>query len=223
MIGRLTFIAALLAAPMVAAQDAAPEPPTAEQLAKASAEADALIAGSGAPEMFVNVSSDGLAKVWHEASGLVCTFMPGAENNTLRLFDLGDDRPGDDVGCNADFGPLYLTYYATRYGAGYSAADSARDAAAAIRNRFPDARPYQGASATVQPPAGVGELEYAGFMIGPDTAPRYTQALSAKVGEWIFKQRMTADGGEDAVMAHQIMSAVFFNDVLEAAVAPDKP
>jgi hypothetical protein len=222
MIGRLTFIAALLAAPMAAAQDA-PAPPSAEQLAEASAEADRLIAGSGAPGLFVNVSSDGLAKVRHKASGLVCTFMPGAESNTLRLFDLGDDSPGDDVGCNADFGPLYLTYYATRYGRGYSAADSARDAAAAIRNRFPDARPYQGASATVQPPSGVGDLEYAGFMIGPNAAPRYTQALSAKVGEWIFKQRMTADGGEDAVTAHQIMSAVFFNEVLEAAVASDKP
>jgi hypothetical protein len=224
MIARLTFIAALLAAPMVAAaQDAAPEPPTAEQLAAASAEAETLMSGSGAPELFTNVSSDGLAKVRHKASGLVCSFMPGAENNTLRLFDLGDDSPGDDVGCNADFGPLYLTYYATRYGTGYSAADSARDAGAAIRNRFPEARPYQGASATIQPPSGVGDLEYVGYMIGTDASPRYTHALTAKVGEWIFKQRMTADGGEDAVMSHQIMSAVFFNDVLEAAVSPDKP
>lgn len=220
MIGRLTFLAALLAAPMAVAQDA---PPAAEQLSVASAEADALIARTGAPDLFLNVSSEGLAKVRHRNSGLVCTFMPGEKNNTLMLFEGGDIQRGDDVGCNADFGPLYLTYYATRYGAGYSAADSARDAAVAIRNRFADARPYEGASASIQPPAGVGDLEYAGFMIGPDNAPRYTHALTAKAGEWIFKQRMTVDGGEDAVMAHQIMSAVLFNDVLEAALSPNKP
>ena len=223
MFGRLTFIAALLAAPMAFAQDGPADAPTAQQLAEASAEADALIAHSGAPDLFANVSSDGLAKVRHKASGLICTFMPGAENNTLRLFEGGNVRRGDDVGCNADFGPLYLTYYATRYGPGYSAADSARDAGAAIRNRFPEARPYEGASATLQPPPGVGDLEYVGYMIGTDAAPRYSHALTAKVGEWIFKQRMTADGGEDAVMSHQIMSAVFFNDVLEGAVSPDKP
>lgn len=223
MIERLIFLAALLAAPMAAAQDAPAEPPTAEQLAAASAEADNLILGSGAPDLFVNVSSEGLAKVRHKASGLVCTFMPGAENNSLRLFESENVRRGDDVGCNADFGPLYLTYYATRYGTGYSAADSARDAGAAIRNRYPEARPYQGASATIQPPPGVGDLEYVGYMIGGEAAPRYTHALTAKVGEWIFKQRMTADGGEDSVMSHQIMSAVFFNDALEAAVASDKP
>lgn len=224
MIGRLTFIAALLTAPLASAQDPAPDasPPTAEALAAASAEADALIAGAGASEMFENVSSDGLAKVRHKASGLVCTFMPGAENNSLMVFDSGSIRRGDDVGCNADFGPLYLTYYATRYGTGYSSADSAQEAAVAIRNRFPDARPYEGAFASVTPPAGVGELEYAAFLIGPETSPRYTHALTAKVGEWIFKQRMTGEGAEDAVMANQIMSAVFFNDVLEAAVTPDK-
>lgn len=223
MIGRLTFIAALLAAPLATAQEAPEQAPSAQQLATASAEADALIAGSGAPDLFVNVSSDGLAKVRHKASGLVCTFMPGAENNKLMLFEGGNVRRGDDIGCNADFGPLYLTYYATRYGPGYSAADSARDAGAAIRNRFPDARPYEGASARTEPPAGAGEVAYAGFMVGSDDAPRYTQALTAKVGEWIFKQRMTADGGEDDVLSHQIMSGIFFNGVLEAAVAGTRP
>lgn len=221
MYGRLTFIAALMAAPLAWAQE--PVSASVESLAAASAEADALIAGTGSPELFVNVSSDGMAKVRHRASGLVCTFMPGAANNTLMLFDGGSLPRGDDVGCNADFGALYLTYYATRYGEGYSALDSVREAAAAVRNRFPDARPYDNASIRISPPDGVGEPEFAAFLIGPEASRRYTHAASVKVGEWIFKQRMTADGAEGAIMANQLMSAVFFNDVLEAAVGPDKP
>ena len=222
----LTSLAALaalgLGAPVVA-QDGAREQPSAADLARASAEADALIAASGAPGLFVNVSSDGMAKVRHRASGLVCSFLPGAENNTLRVFDLSDDSPGDDVGCNADIGSTYLTYYATRYGSGYSAADSARDAAQAIINRWPDARPYQGAMAQVEPPAGVGPIEYAALLIGPKDAPRYTHALTAKAGEWIFKQRMTGDGDQNSIMANQIVAGSFFNDVLRAAVGESKP
>lgn len=222
MIVRLAFIAALLAAPsLAAAQDTTR--PTTEQLSAAHAEADALIAASGGPEYFVNVSSDGLAKVRHTRSGLLCTFVPGAENNRLMVFNGGAVSGGDDVGCNADFGPLYLTYYATRYGAGYSAADSARDAVAAIRDRFPDARPYEGPRASMESPAGAGDIEYAGLLIGPDASARYTQVLTAKAGEWIFKQRMTADGGIDAVLGHQIMAATFFDDLLEEALAPAKP
>ena len=220
----LAALTVLQAADPVWAQTAAVVEPTAEDLSRASAEADALIAGTGAPELFVNISGDdGMAKVRHRASGLVCSFLPGAENNTLRLFDLGDDSPGDDVGCNADIGPAFMTYYATRYGPGYSAAESARDAAAAIQNRWPDARPYQGTMARVAPPAGVDEVEYAALLIGPPDAPRYTHALTAKVGEWIFKQRMTGDGDEKSIMANQIVAGAFFNDVLRAAVGAEKP
>ena len=225
---KVLAVAATLAAvgahaPAVA-QTMSIEAPSAEDLARASAEADALISGTGAPQLFENISgADGLAKVRHTASGLVCSFLPGAENNTLRIFDLGDDSPGDDVGCNADVGPAYLTYYATRYGPGYSAADSARDAVEAIRNRWPDARPYQGTMARVEPPTGVDEVEYAALLIGPADAPRYTHALTAKVGEWIFKQRMTGDGDEKSIMANQVVAGAFFNDVLRAAVGGGKP
>lgn len=192
-------------------------PASAEDLATASAEADRLIAGTGAAALFENVSSDGMAKVRHKASGLVCSYLPGAENNSLTLFPSSLPR-GDDVGCNADFGPAFITYYATRYGPGYSATDSMNDAVAAIRNRFPDARPHEGLTATVEPPEGVTETAFAGLLIGPADQSRYTMARTAKVGEWIFKQRVTGEGGEDAIMANQIITAVFWGDVLRAAV-----
>lgn len=217
------IVAAIATSTPAVAQASDPDQPSAADLATASAAADALIANSGAPDLFLNVSSDGMAKVRHTASGLICSFVPGAENNTLRVFNHEGFTRGDDVGCNADIGPTYLTYYATRYGPGYSAADSAREAAAAIRNRFPDARPYEGAFASVEPPPGVGQVEYVAMLIGPETSPRYTHALVAKVGEWTFKQRMTGEGGEDSVLSNQIMGAAFFNAVLQDALKDQKP
>lgn len=219
----LAALAALGAGAPPAVNAAIRQEVSAADRARASAEADALIAASGAPGLFVNVSSDGMAKVRHRASGLVCSFLPGAENNTLRVFDLGDGSPGDDIGCNADIGPTYLTYYATRYGSGYSAADSARDAAQAIVNRWPDARPYQGTMARIEAPEGVGQIEYAALMIGPKDAPRYTHALTAKAGEWIFKQRMTADGDQNSITANQTIAGSSFSDVLRAAVGAGRP
>ncbi|WP_420471410.1 hypothetical protein [Brevundimonas sp. FT23042] len=210
--------AALAFSTPAVAQMARVEGASAEQLATASAEADALIAavGDDARHLFENISADGMVRIRHKPSGLVCTYVPGAQNNALQVYR-GHGPLGDDVGCNTDMGPAYLTYYATRYGPGYSATDSARDAAAAIRNRFPDARPYEGMTARVEPPTGVTETGYAALLIGPESAPRYTHALTAKVGEWIFKQRMTGDGTEDAIMANQIMAGAFFNEILVGA------
>lgn len=224
MLHRLSLLAAVAAAATLVfsapavAQTARIEAPTAEQLAAASEEADALITGAGddARHLFENISADGMVRIRHKPSGLICTYVPGAQNNTLQVYR-GHGPVGDDVGCNADIGPAYVTYYATRYGPGYSAMDSARDAAAAIRNRFPDARPYEGMTAQVQPPEGVSETGYAALLIGPATAPRYTHALTAKVGEWIFKQRMTGDGTQDAITANQIMAGAFFNEILAKA------
>ncbi|RZJ38417.1 MAG: hypothetical protein EON86_15760 [Brevundimonas sp.] len=212
--------AALALSTPVAAHLAQVETPTAAQLAEASAEADALIAGVGddARRFFENVSADGMVRIRHKPSGLVCSYLPGAQNNTLQVYR-GHGPVGDDVGCNADIGPAYMTYYATRYGPGYSATDSARDAAASIRNRFSDARPYDGMMAQIQPPEGVTDTAYAAYLIGPEASPRYTHALTATVGEWILKQRMTGDGGEDAIMANQIMGGAFFNEVLTKAIS----
>lgn len=222
----MSSLAAVLAwamlawAPSAAAQMATVENPTPAQLDAAHAEGDALIAGTGADavRLFENISADGMVRIRHKPSGLVCTYVPGAANNTLVVYR-GHGPVGDDVGCNADFGPAYLTYYATRYGPGYSASDSARDAGASIRTRFADARPYEGATARVEPPEGVTETGFAAFLIGPEDSPRYTHVLTAMVGGWIFKQRMTGDGATDSVMANQVVAGAFFHEILVGAVA----
>lgn len=161
--------AMLVAAPLTAQAQIRVENLTAETLAAASAEADALIANTGAPQLFENVSSEGLVKVRHKASGLLCTFVPGLADNRITLYSSPDTD--DDVGCNADFGPAYFTYYATRYSPGYSAEDSARDAYVAIRDRFPDARAYEGPSARIEPPSAVTSTGFVALLIGPTETP----------------------------------------------------
>ena len=188
-----------------------------EDLAAASAEADTLIASTGAPQLFENVSSDGLVKVRHKASGLQCTFVPGLPNNSLMLFD-SEAIKNDDVGCNADMGPINFTYYATRYGPDYSAEDAARDALSSIRDTYPDARPYEGSPVRVEFPAGVSSSGFSALLIGPPDNTRYAHAATAQIGEWIYKQRMTGKGDADTITANQIFGGAVFNTVLQSAI-----
>ena len=178
--------------------------------------AQALIDGAGAPDLFENQSTADRMVIRHKASGLVCIYSPDEPNNSLMLFP-GLPR-GDDVGCNADVGNTYMTFYATRYGPGASVGDAAGVAAGGIRNRFPDARPYEGPVVQPDVPAGVGEEAYVAYVVGQPGQTLHAQARLAKVGEWIFKQRMTTP--EDLAMGAELLLSVGrWTDVLEAATA----
>lgn len=213
MLARLTFIAALAFAPVAMAQDAAPQS-VAVQRSTTWTQAQALIDRTGHPELFENQSSATRMIIRHKASGLVCDYSPEEKNNSLMLFP---GRPaGDDVGCNTDAGNIYMTYYATRYGPGVSIQDAAADTAAGIRNRFPDARPYEGPVVQVTAPEGVGEQIYLAYIVGQGDRTLHAQARLAKVGEWIFKQRMSTPEGL-ALGAEMMLSTGRWTTVLEAA------
>lgn len=179
MLARLTFIAALAFAPMAAAQP--PEADTPIQRSAAWTQAQTLIDGTGAPNLFENQSTATRMIIRHKASGLICNYSPNEKNNSLMLFP--GLPQGDDVGCNADAGNIYMTYYATRYGPGVSIQDAAADTAAGIRNRFPDARPYEGAVVQITAPEGVGEQVYLAYIVGQGDRSLHAQARLAKVGE----------------------------------------
>jgi len=181
-------------------------------------EAQALIDGTGAPEFFENQSSESEMKVLHTASGLVCIFEPGRAQTSLMVFPSGLER-GDDVGCNIDMGPMQITFYATRYGPGYSARDSAQDAANAIGNRWPDAQAYEGPVVSMEMPEGISESALGAFLITDSGRVQYTQVATAKVGEWIFKQRMSGGAGDDAVLMNQILAVSLWEDVLTSALS----
>lgn len=181
-------------------------------------EAQALIDGTGTPEFFENQSSESEMKVLHPASGLVCIFSPGQAQTSLMVFPSGLQR-GDDVGCNIDMGPMQITFYATRYGPGYSARDSAQDAANAIGNRWPDARTYEGPVATIELPEEITDRAFGAFLITDAGRVQYTQVATAKVDEWIFKQRMSGGAEEDAILMNQILAVSLWNDVLTSALS----
>jgi hypothetical protein len=213
MFARLTFIGALAFAPMASAAET-PGADIPVQRSPAWTQAQTLIDGTGAPSLFENQSTATRMIIRHKASGLVCDYSPDEKNNSLMLFP--GLPQGDDVGCNADAGNIYMTYYATRYGPGVSIQDAAAETAAGIRNRFPDARPYEGAVVQVTAPEGVGEQVYLAYVVGQGDRSLHAQARLAKVGEWIFKQRMSTPENM-ALGAETMLSVGRWTDVLEAA------
>lgn len=179
-------------------------------------EAQTLIDGSGAPELFENLSVGNDMRIRHKASGLVCVYSPGEQSNSLRLFP--GLPQGDDIGCNADAGNIYMTVYATRYQPAISVDEAIESAANGIRNRFPDARPYSGPVLEPDVPDSIGEPSYVAFLVGQGERTLYAHARVAKVGEWIFKQRMSTPEAM-ALGAEALISAGRWTDVLEAATA----
>ncbi|MBX3479560.1 MAG: hypothetical protein KF842_04110 [Caulobacter sp.] len=216
---RLPMLIALLgmaAASPAAAQFLGPqEGVTPEVVAKARAEADSLIEAGGVSDLFENVTVGIDPRIRHLRSGLVCSFTPGSEVNKVMVFEGGLPR-GDDVGCNTSFGDMTVTHYATRYDRPYTPEVLAEDAGRAIEDRWDTAVPYQGAVATAEeddlPPTSAVR-----YLIGPAEKQGYTQALTARIGEWSFKQRMTMPA--DGAVAAMIMSGMTWNSVLRQAVS----
>lgn len=206
--------AALLVTVMPTVASAQEDGDTQVQRSAAWTKAQALIEGTGAPELFENQSTATRMVIRHKASGLRCDYSPDEQNNNLMLFP--GLPQGDDVGCNADAGNIYMTYYATRYGPDVSLQDAASDTAAGIRNRFSDARAYDGPVVQVDAPAGVSEQVYLAYVVGPQGRTLHAQARLARVGDWIFKQRMSTP--EDMAMGAEVMLSVGrWTDVLQAA------
>ena len=204
---------ALLAASPAAAQFLGPQTGVKpEQVAAAAAEADALIKDAKAEDYFDNVTVGLDPRVRHRRSGLVCSFTPGAELNKIMLFEGGPK--GDDVGCNTEFGDMTVTHYATRYAEAYSPEFLAEDAGQAIRDRWPDAKPYPGLTADSNE-EGNPPTSAVRFQIGDAGALRYTHALTARIGDWSFKQRMTSPA--DKAMGAQVIAGTTWQTVLRLA------
>jgi hypothetical protein len=158
-------------------------------------EADRLIEEAGARDLFTNISVDERPRVRHNRSGLVCTFGPGDEQNRIVIFNAGPVARGDDVGCASNFGNVGHTLYATHYPPSMSLRDALSGAAAAIKQRFPDAQWYEGEVQEAQLDR-TGKLPLpqsmaAHYRVQVDGLDSYTVATLAEHNGWIFMQRMT--------------------------------
>lgn len=189
MFSRLVFAAALLTAPMAAAQT--PPPATAIEVAQARKIADEIIRAGDAGEWFENVTDGAVPRVKHVPSGMTCMFS-GNGRDQIAIFPAQTDDvpPGNDVGCvwYDDATRTDYTLYATRYAEMPSAEGVLGSAARAIVARYPDAKPYDGeiAVASVE-----GEVEpiAAAYVIDTTVGTRLTLAMVAHRGEWSFKIR----------------------------------
>ena len=192
MLARLTFIAALALAPVAVAQDAAPSP-SPEQIAAASALADRIIAASDAQGIFVNKTDSDVAQIEHAASGMRC-LMDDNPGNRLHIFPTGGAGipRGDDVACifRNDGMETDITLYATRYSGGATTNDIVDSAVSGIRQRWPDAVPYEG-SVALSSVEGLASPAYGAFKIRLNDAEKLTMVIGAQQGDWSLKVRAT--------------------------------
>lgn len=195
---RLGAAAACAAALGLCAFQAAPVPANTLTLAQVRS----LIDAGEARSVFVAEEQGPAGAVArHTPSGLVCRFSPRSSDNVIVVYPTGPlgGRPGDDVSCATGEGGRVSTLYASRYARAPDLRGLMAASVASIRQRFPDARPFEGPVMTATAGASgrrTPEPAVAAFIVNVQGRSHYTQVSMARVGDWIVKQRLTAPVGE---------------------------
>ncbi|RZJ31832.1 MAG: hypothetical protein EON85_02725 [Brevundimonas sp.] len=192
MLARLIFIAALTFAPVAVAQDVTSSA-SPEQIATARAAADRLIAAADAEGIFVNKTDSATIQVEHVASGMRC-LMGDSPGNRLHIFPVGGAGipRGDDVACiiRNDGMDTDITLYATRYSPPATTNDIVVAAVSGIRQRWPDAVPYE-ASVAIASVEGRASPAHAAFKVRLNDEEKLTMVIGAQEGDWSLKVRVT--------------------------------
>ncbi len=128
-----------------AARPKAKAPPTVEQIAAARARGDAMIAATGAPDLFLNVTEDDTPRVLHRPSRLLCYFDQDAAGGRIEI-GAGEHRE-DTVACITGGGDVTRRLSASRAGGTGAAEDRAQATVAALRSAHPGAGPVGKAGA----------------------------------------------------------------------------
>jgi hypothetical protein len=225
MIKRLLACAvlALVPVPMAtaahAAAAAAEAPASPEEIAKARAYADQLIAQAGAQDLFENITTDAVPKIRHKASGLTCGFDPGPE---VRIF-VGSNLPrGDDVGCESMMVDFKVSIYATRAPDPLTLDQATALYVDLIRRAHPEAKPFTGQSAEISVQSGPPVRTVRFVIKGPDGKPQFTRMAVAIVGPWKIDQRVT--GPLENAMSGDLFGGIEMTMVLQdMAKSPGKP
>ncbi|WP_271164284.1 hypothetical protein ACETKC_13165 [Brevundimonas intermedia] len=139
-----TLFAIFLLASPVAAQEVAgaPHDPVA-----AKAEGDRILAEGRAADVFDNITEDGVTRLRHKASGMICIFDAAARGNVVRIYPQSRMTPnrGDDVSCGSTLMGATFTIYATRYQVMPSEAQDMASSVAGIRDNWSNVQPLTGA------------------------------------------------------------------------------
>lgn len=211
-------------APSAAVADGAPPKP--EAVAAARAQADALIAASGAPGLLENVTDKAFPEIRHTASGLVCGFDPGPRNAVVVTPARGGR--GRQTTCTTGDGSTVRT--TSVVDAGQANLDQEFDKAVRALRAGRKTRPYRGAKLGIQiadqgrpitmPPRRVAWLE-----VQDRGGWRFERLSLSLVDGWLIGHRVEAPLGEAAAadLAGELMSVTqvqSFADNRAAARAP---
>jgi len=214
MFARLAFVFALALSALAHAA-------TPDQIAKARAEADALIKATDATDLFENVTTSDLPAVRHLASGMVCTFAPGAAFNEVYVFP---DKPrGEHVSCKTTIDGFDLGFFANHYPNEVMTAEhELRTAVAARLVRQPPITKWQGSEpfAAVER-EGLPKHVTARVATEQDGQKSYYRMSIAIVGSWSLFQ--LAIGPADKALAGDQLAETRMVDTLSTIVHPTKP
>jgi hypothetical protein len=186
-----------------AAQTPSPPHASADEIVKAKAQADAIIAQGAAQQFFVNITDGGAPKVRHVPSGMECVFDP-IQPGSVRVYQ-STAAPGDDVSCGIrivtkDGHPIQLTQYATRYPQAPTVDQILSGTLASIRVHMTDLKPAAGPFNNLQPSDATAA--HKSFRLdGVENGQRvFTRASASVVRGWTISQRITS-GIADAQVA----------------------
>lgn len=95
--GTAAFATAFALATSAAGAEPAASP---DELAKARALADRVVADAHAADVFENATQGKVVEVRHRASGLVCSFDPDDGGASVHIYESAGLPRGDDISCS---------------------------------------------------------------------------------------------------------------------------
>lgn len=183
------------------------------QFATDREDADALIATTGHPELFENVTEYRGPAVLHRASGMTCGFIPNARSNGIKIYEISERA--EDISCSLFVDGASITQYAYRYTPPADPEQQTHEAIAAIRERFPDLKAYEGQVVNLSVEGFERPRTYVSrAVVSIDGVDHLTKVMVSQIGEWTLKQRMTVrldraldgDSWSETLMLRAIMA-----------------
>ena len=186
------------------AQETPAAPATVEAAVTAG---DQILRTANAADLFINESARGAGHILlrHRASGMVCDFEVGAQNNVVIFPQLAR---GEDVGCNTPVGAIYLTFYATRYTPAVPLEEQVQIAQQAIRQRYPSPVIRQLANPADFEVPGMPPIQGAAYDTRAMDTEVTTYVIIALVGDWSVKLRAT---GRRSPTTDMLVQRIFFD------------
>ncbi|WP_312688548.1 hypothetical protein [Brevundimonas nasdae] len=205
----MTTLSAVMFGSAALAQNGAP----ALSAEAARAEGERIIASAQVADLFENISDDdGMVRLRHKASGMVCIFVGGGQQNSIHIYPTSPrtTQRGDDVSCATfiDDTRLSLTSYATRYVPMPSIEEDMAMTINGVRRTRLNAKPLEGAFA-VATVEGRPAPAFSAMTFEENGQEYASFAYITHLNEWSFKTR--ASTPKDKAEAASLLAGLIFN------------